>query len=166
MQASTRKAVGMADILLFIVDGQSGITPVDENFRAMHAAPASRSFCWSTRPTTAAPKNTVLELYRLGFDEAVMISAEHGLGIDELTDALEQYLPPLAMNDAEENDETFFAKVAKKEAKKTGKKELVVDDTLPDIDEGEEVEIEEGRRSKRRCISPSSVVRTPANRPC
>ncbi len=143
MQASTRKAVGMADILLFVVDGQSGITPVDETFARYARGTGKPVILLVNKADDRRAKETMLELYRLGFEEAVMISAEHGIGIDELVDALEQHLPAREDLTVEEDDETFFARVAKKELKKSGGKTPAMDDDLPDIDEGEEVELEE-----------------------
>lgn len=145
MQASTRKAVGMADVLLFVIDGQAGITPVDENFARYARSTGKPVILLVNKADDRRAKNTMLELYRLGFEEAVMISAEHGQGIDELIDALESYLPEREV-ETEEDDETFFARVAAKEQKKAGKGKAPVkpaDDDEIDIDEGEEVELEE-----------------------
>lgn len=144
MQASTRKAVEMSDILLFVVDGKDGITPVDETFARYARQTGKPVVLLVNKADDRRAKNTMLELYRLGFDEAVMISAEHGIGMDELVDALRPYLPESESDDGEEDDETFFARVAKKEAKKAGKKiEAPADDSEPDIEEGEEVDLGE-----------------------
>ena len=142
MQASTRKAVGMADVLLFVIDGQAGITPVDEAFARYARQTGKPVVLLLNKSDDRRAKETALELYRLGFEQAVMMSAEHGSGIAELIDALEPYLPAREEDDGEEDDETFFARVARKEAKKAGVKPKA-EDVVPDIDEGEEVEIEE-----------------------
>lgn len=82
MLKSTESAVAQADILLFVVDAFSGITPVDQHFirwlRKIHKPLILVA-------NKCEKKNTnVDELYRLGLGEPVTISAEHGLGMIDL----------------------------------------------------------------------------------
>ncbi|HEY1097251.1 MAG TPA: ribosome biogenesis GTPase Der, partial [Alphaproteobacteria bacterium] len=143
MQSSTRKAVGLADVLLFVVDGQAGITPIDEIFARYARQTGKPVILLVNKADDRRAKETALELYRLGFEEAVMISATHGHGLGELLDALEVHLPEQQQDDDELSDEDFFAaleKAEKKQKLKTiiaedGEEYEELDDEEPEEDE-------------------------------
>jgi GTP-binding protein len=88
-----RKALAGADLIVFVVDGREGLVPGDEDI-----AQAVRA---SGRPAVLAINKTddrraaagVLDLYRLGFDPIVEISAEHGRGVGDLIDEIRRRLP-------------------------------------------------------------------------
>ncbi len=85
-------AMREADVILFVVDAQQGLTPIDQEL--------ARLLRRSKRPVVLVvnkidhPKHEDfdLEFQRLGFD-SFAISAAHGLGIDSLVKAIEQRLP-------------------------------------------------------------------------
>ncbi|MEO7723924.1 MAG: ribosome biogenesis GTPase Der [Chthoniobacterales bacterium] len=85
-------AMREADVILFVVDAQQGLTPIDQEL--------ARLLRRSKRPVVLVvnkidhPKHEDfdLEFQRLGFD-SFAISAAHGLGIDSLVNAIEQRLP-------------------------------------------------------------------------
>jgi GTP-binding protein len=128
MQSATRKAVAMADVLLFVVDGQVGITPVDENFARYARQTGKPVILLVNKADDRRAKETMLELYRLGFEEAVMISATHGHGVDELLDALEPYLPEREDDNGELSDEEFFAALEKANNRKQKTKIIIEED--------------------------------------
>ena len=73
-----------SDLILFVVDAQHGLAPVDQELAAMLRKSRRRSCSSSTR--SIDPKHEALEadFARLGFDRTVSISAAHGRGISEL----------------------------------------------------------------------------------
>ena len=83
-----------ADVILFIVDAQQGLTPIDQEL--------ARLLRRSKRPVVLVvnkidhPKHEDLDLefQRLGF-ESVPISAAHGRGIDSLVEAIEERSPAI-----------------------------------------------------------------------
>ncbi len=83
-----------ADVILFTVDAQQGLTPIDQEL--------ARLLRRSQRPVILVvnkidhPKHEDLdaEFQRLGF-ESLPISAAHGRGIDSLVEAIERRLPPI-----------------------------------------------------------------------
>ena len=85
-------AMSEADLLLFLVDAQEGLTPIDQEL--------ARRLRRSRRPVLLVinkidhPKheNLAAEFSRLGF-ESVTISAAHGRGIDSLVKVIERELP-------------------------------------------------------------------------
>jgi GTP-binding protein len=99
MTEQTLAAIAHADVLLFVVDGRDGITTGDQVIaEALRRAGKPVVFvankCESRRSVDLA------DAMRLGFGEPIAISAEHGVGMEELFDAL----APFAT--AQEDDET------------------------------------------------------------
>jgi GTP-binding protein len=90
-------AMREADVILFTVDAQQGLTPIDQEL--------ARLLRRSKRPVVLVvnkidhPKHEDLDLefQRLGF-ESVSISAAHGRGIDSLVQAIEERLPLSTLN--------------------------------------------------------------------
>ncbi len=94
VQEQARLAIAEADVILFVVDAISGITPAD-----LEAAELLRL---ATAPVLLAVNKTdndrreleAAEFYALGWDETYPISAAHGRGTGDLLDALVWALPP------------------------------------------------------------------------
>jgi GTPase len=90
-------AMREADLILFLVDAQQGLTPIDQEL--------ARLLRRSKRPVILVvnkidhPKHEDLDLdfQRLGF-ESLSISAAHGRGIDSLVEAVERLLPLSTLN--------------------------------------------------------------------
>jgi GTPase len=97
VRAAADAAMREADLILFTVDAQEGLTPIDQEL--------ARLLRRSQRPVILVvnkidhPKHEDLDVdfQRLGFD-AVSISAAHGRGIDSLVEAVERLLPPMTNN--------------------------------------------------------------------
>ncbi len=95
VRAAADAAMREADLILFLVDAQQGLTPIDEEL--------ARLLRRSQRPVLLVvnkidhPKHENLdaEFTRLGFPEVLSVSAAHGLGFDSLVKAIEERLPPL-----------------------------------------------------------------------
>jgi GTP-binding protein len=87
-------AIESSDALLFVVDGQDGVTPLD--LELAHKLRTSR------RPTILvvnkvdAPEhdNFPADFARLGFPMTIGVSAAHGRGTADLVEAIEDLLPP------------------------------------------------------------------------
>ena len=102
IRQQSRLAIEEADILLVIMDGRAGLTPLD-----MEIVNLLRG---STKPVFFAinkldsPKSDALlaDFYQLGQDALYPISAEQGIGVDEL---LEAFLPLLPQNLCEDEPE-------------------------------------------------------------
>src|ERR1700740_1361921 len=88
VQAEAELAMQMADTIIFVTDGIAGITPIDEML--------AKELRKTRKPVLVAvnkidhPKHELFdaEFSRLGFEHIFPVSAEHGRGILELTDAL------------------------------------------------------------------------------
>src|SRR5438046_213112 len=109
-------AIQDSDLILFVVDGQEGLIPVDQEL--------ARILRKSRTPVVLVvnkiddPKHADLEadFARLGFGNSVSVSAAHGRGVTELLETIDSLLPTsssvepteaLAGTDAEEKGSTI-----------------------------------------------------------
>lgn len=117
MWKQTQKALEASDAVVFIVDVRSGVTPLDKK--------AAQTLRKVGKPVILAANKAegrdfaMHDLYALGFGEPVLISAEHGLGMGDLFEALSPYIRP---EKSEEEDES-----PKKRERKRKDKDDVID---------------------------------------
>lgn len=112
-------AMDIADIILFFVDGKTGLTAEDREVATLLHKTGKPVFLAINKVDNFLNFD-ISEFYSLGFD-AYPISAEHKQGVGDLLDALIEYFP--SESDVEEDDETIkIAVVGKPNA---GKSSLV-----------------------------------------
>jgi len=93
VEAEVSVAMETADLILFMVDGQAGLTPVDQTL--------AKRLRKIDKPTLLLvnkidhPKHAELDIdfARLGFKRTLCISAEHNLGITDLVEQVQALLP-------------------------------------------------------------------------
>ncbi len=103
MRKQTEAALAQADAILFLVDGRSGITPLDEHFAGFlrkQNVPVILGVnkCENETVTQAA----MAEAYGLGLGNPFALSAAHGHGIEDIYHMLEPYFFD---DEAEEDDD-------------------------------------------------------------
>jgi GTP-binding protein len=98
--AASEKQVGFAieaaDLVLFLVDGLSGITALDERIAARLRRGGKALLLVVNKADFGDEKVDLDAAYRLGLGEPLPVSAEHGRGIDELRSAIREKLGPPA----------------------------------------------------------------------
>ena len=121
IRRQSQTALAAADILLVIMDGRAGLTPVDrEIVDALHGV--DKPTFWVVNKIDTPKSDPLLaDFYQLGKDMLFPVSAEHGNGIDELLEAFLHLLP------AQEEDltETATTRVAVVGRPNVGKSTLV-----------------------------------------
>ncbi|HHY67841.1 MAG TPA: ribosome biogenesis GTPase Der [Alicyclobacillus sp.] len=101
IRAQVELALEEADAVIFLVDGISGVTPADEEI-AGRLRRAGKPVVLAVNKLDNPDRMTAhYEFFQLGLGEPFPISAEHGLGIGDLLDAVVRLLPP---EDTEEPD--------------------------------------------------------------
>ena len=90
MREQTEAAIRQADVVLFLIDARSGIVAADEIFGEMVRASGKPVILAANKCEGRAAEPGVYEAFSLGLGEPVAISAEHGLGLDELGEAIER----------------------------------------------------------------------------
>lgn len=81
-------AIGSSDLILFLVDARVGVQMLDEEVAARLRAAPEKVILIANKCESDQARNMVGELFSLGFGEPLQISAQHGLGMDELIDAV------------------------------------------------------------------------------
>ena len=90
MRSQTEAAIAQADLVLFLVDARTGIVPADEMFADLVRGADRKVILAANKCEGRAAEPGLYEAYSLGLGEPLPISAEHGLGIGDLADAIEQ----------------------------------------------------------------------------
>ena len=90
-----REAVADADLVLFVVDAQLGITPGDEEVAQILREAHKPVLVLANKIDDSRHETLALELHRLGLGDPFPISGLHGLGtgdlLDEIVDSLEAH---------------------------------------------------------------------------
>ena len=84
MRAQTEQAVQSADLILFVLDGRAGLTPLDEYYAAWLRVQKKPIILIVNKCEGKGGQAGLLEAYSLGFGEPMGISAAHNDGLDML----------------------------------------------------------------------------------
>ena len=87
-----REAVAEADLVLFVVDAQIGITPGDEEVAQILRESRKPVLVIGNKIDDPRQEALVLELHRLGLGDPIPISSLHGHGTGDLLDEIVEYL--------------------------------------------------------------------------
>ena len=98
VREETLKAVTISDILVFLVDGKSGLIPLDKELADIVRKSGKQVIPVVSKSDVKKTIETANEIYELGFGEYLLVSAEHKIGIGDLLDRIASLL--------EENMET------------------------------------------------------------
>lgn len=93
IETRVRNALQQADVVVWVVDGRSGLTPTDQTLaQALRKLPQP-CLVAVNKMDTERDEEELATFYRLGMEIVLPISAEHNLHIDALTEAILQALP-------------------------------------------------------------------------
>jgi GTP-binding protein len=90
-----QETVRDSDILLFLVDGKDGLSPIDQEIARMIRKSGKPRILVVNKIDNEKHDNLAAEFDSLGFDRSVAISAEHNRGISELIDQVDELLPSI-----------------------------------------------------------------------
>ena len=82
-----------ADLLILAMDGRSGLTPLDEEIVTLLRGIQKPIFWVVNKVDTPKSEPLLADFYKLGLKDVFPISAEHGIGVDELLEAMMPYFP-------------------------------------------------------------------------
>jgi GTP-binding protein len=92
VQTEAGIALDVADLLLFVVDVLDGITPIDQTLAAMLRRTKKPVILVCNKADSEKRRLGSGEFAKLGFNDQVETSAEHGFGINELVDLIAKRL--------------------------------------------------------------------------
>jgi GTPase len=81
-------AIDDASLLLWVVDARKGITQLDEELASLLRGTGKPVFVVANKSDSSKLENEATEFYQFGFDEVFPVSAEQGIGVGELLDAV------------------------------------------------------------------------------
>ncbi|HEY3175715.1 MAG TPA: ribosome biogenesis GTPase Der [Candidatus Polarisedimenticolia bacterium] len=102
VRESVRKEAMRSDLLVLLVDGRLGLTSLDEELAQMFRQTGRPIVVAVNKLDVPGRETPAAEFHELGFDSVVALSAEHGLGIDELIAAVAAKLPSAPASSADE----------------------------------------------------------------
>jgi len=88
MRAQTRIAIDEADLILFVLDARAGMTPADLTFASLVRKSGSPVVLVANKSESKQMTAGFYDAWQLGLGEPCAISAEHGLGLSDLRDAI------------------------------------------------------------------------------
>jgi GTP-binding protein len=94
VHAEVELALQAAEVILFVVDGKDGLTPVDSDLARRLRRVKKPVILIINKVDDDKHRNMDAEFSRLGFDHSLRVSAEHGRNIGALVELTESFLPP------------------------------------------------------------------------
>lgn len=102
MREQSQLAIEEADVIVFLLDAQQGMTPSDQEVAAMLRKVEKPILYVVNKVDGDRQEQAAVDFYGLGIDELFCVSAEHGRGIHELTQTILERLPAVRMKPADE----------------------------------------------------------------
>ena len=90
MREQSNLAIEEADVIIFLMDGKDGLTPSDIEIARQLRGRSKNIFYAANKVDGDRHQEMLTDFYRLGIDQFYPISAQHGLGVDELLTAVTQ----------------------------------------------------------------------------
>jgi len=121
VRVQAEAAIEEADVILFVVDRQSGRIPADDqtadimrkatqNAATMHA----KLILVVNKCDSHSQEEEAAEFWGLGFESMICVSAEHGRGVYDLWEAIEERLPaPFSAPEEDEDGEIRIAVIGR-----------------------------------------------------
>ncbi len=95
-------AMDESDVLVFVMDLRAGLTSGDEYIAGLLRT-SSKPVLWAlNKADHASTHDLVYDFYRLGAPALMLVSAEHGAGVDELEEAIVAALPEVVEGEGTE----------------------------------------------------------------
>jgi GTP-binding protein len=136
VQEQARLAIEEADLILFVVDAASGLTPADEEAALVLRRAKVPVIVVANKADNEKRELEAAEAWGMGWEETYAVSAQHGRGSGDLLDAIVWGLPPESEAETErKRREEEVEELARLEAE--GLAEPIV---VGEIDEDEEVD--------------------------
>jgi GTP-binding protein len=124
MREMTSLAMAEADAIIFLLDGKEGLMPSDQDVAEILRRQNIPVFFAVNKIDTKRHEDRLADFYRLGTERLFAVSAEHGLGIHELLEAIQAEIPSAPLEDEAEREQEF-SRVAVIGRPNTGKSTLI-----------------------------------------
>ena len=92
MAVQTEAAIEAADMVAFVIDGIAGVTPFDQHIADFLYKKSKPIIVLVNKCDSKKSQNTEYDVFSMGFQTVISVSAEHNLGMDALYEAIYPYL--------------------------------------------------------------------------
>ncbi len=96
VRRGVEQAIVESDLLLFVVDAKSGLSPIDEEFARLLRRSGKPIVLVINKIDIDKQETLAADFSSLGFERSIVISAEHNRGIDRLVEVIDPLLPEQA----------------------------------------------------------------------
>jgi GTPase len=103
MSEGAGAAAAGADLVVFVVDARTGVTPADRHFAQWLRRQGRQVLVVANKAEGRSSQSSVLDAFALGFGEPIAVSAEHGEGISGLMAEIADHLPEEETEASEED---------------------------------------------------------------
>ncbi len=103
----TVRAIGVSDVLVVLFDAKAGLGPLDRDTVDLVTRSGLEAVYVANKGEGRAAEDAALEFCALGIDAPLVISAEHGQGIGDLSSAIEEAALAVLARRAAANRETL-----------------------------------------------------------
>lgn len=107
MKRQVMEAIRMGDVILFMIDGREGLTPLDQSFATLLRKTEKPVLLLANKCEGREGNQGIAEAWGLGFGEPLPTSAEHGLGLESLYESLLPFYKGPLNGEKEEEEEEF-----------------------------------------------------------
>ena len=105
MRRQTERALDDAQVALLVIDARAGVTPLDAHFAQWLRSRGTPVILVANKcESQTSSGGGLLDAYSLGLGDPVAISAEHGIGMEALHDALAPFAKAQAEAEAVEDE--------------------------------------------------------------
>jgi GTPase len=106
VRAQAELAIEEADVIIFMVDAQAGVTAADDEVADLLRRTKKPVILTANKADNARLRQDVVEFYALGIGEPITISSTQGTGTGDLLDLIVDALPPeKEISEGEEEEE-------------------------------------------------------------
>jgi GTP-binding protein len=113
MREQTNLAIEEADVIIFLMDGKDGLTPSDMEIAKQLRGKDKNVFYVANKIDGDRHKEMLGEFYKLGINQFYPISAQHGLGVDELLNIITRDFPTVTDDKDDRDNQIKIAIVGK-----------------------------------------------------
>lgn len=103
IRAQAEQAILEADVVIFLVDAESGVSPLDHEIANILRREQAPILLVINKVDSAARSDRVPEFYELGLDDPIPISALHGRGTGDMLDRLTELMDVVPESAAEDD---------------------------------------------------------------
>ena len=93
VKSQMRLAIDEADVIIFLMDGRGAPAPADADLIRILRKSGKKALFAVNKIDSPARKDQLADFYALGINPIIAVSAETGLGLDDLVDAVLEKLP-------------------------------------------------------------------------